>query len=255
MTLRRLISEPVGFTIVELLIALAIFMLVLGGIFSMFGPSNALYASGQRKVSSQQSARLAMDMLVRQIRMAGYFPENYDTAPACGALECNNIPLPIVDPSRTAIQLATDNTLAIYGAANGCRDNAPADGICDVDQTGRSQVFFFCLNGTSLVSKTGPQTNGASYTCNVNNPDAEIIADGITSLSFVYLDANGVSMPNPANAPYQLDGQAPGGIPAFGVITQRGAVQTVVITMTAQQNVPGQPAEIYNLRSSVRVRN
>lgn len=254
MRLRHLVTGPAGFTMIELLIALAIFMLVLGGIFSMFGPSNALYASGQRKVNSQQSARLAMDMLVRQIRMAGYFPENYDTAPGCGVLNCNDIPLPTVDPTRTAIQIATNNTLAIYGAANGCIDNN-ADGVCDADQTGRSQVFFFCLNGTNLVSKAGPQGNNGSYSCTINNQDVDVIADGITNLSFVYLDVNGVTVPNPANAPYQLDGQGPGGIPGFGVTAQRSTVQTVVITMTAQQNVPGQAPEIYNLSSSVRVRN
>src|SRR3989475_5079130 len=68
-----------GFTMVEMLIALSIFLLILMGVFQIFEPSNAAYVSSERKLGVQQNARIAMDMIVRQIRMAGYFPENFDT--------------------------------------------------------------------------------------------------------------------------------------------------------------------------------
>ena len=40
-----------GFTIIEVLIALSLFFLVMTGIFQLFGPSNVMYAAGQRKVA------------------------------------------------------------------------------------------------------------------------------------------------------------------------------------------------------------
>src|SRR5881392_3642597 len=70
-----------GFTMVELLVALSIFMLIVVGILQIFEPSNAANLSSQRKLSVQQNGRVAMDVVVRQIRMAGYYPENFDANP------------------------------------------------------------------------------------------------------------------------------------------------------------------------------
>ena len=66
----RLRSQD-GFTLVEVLIAMSVFMLILLGVFQVFEPSNTAYQSSQRKLSVQQNGRIAMDMIVRQIPMAG----------------------------------------------------------------------------------------------------------------------------------------------------------------------------------------
>lgn len=227
-----------GFTLVELLIALSLFFLILTGIFQLFGPSNVMYTAGQRKVDIQQGGRVGMDALVRQIRMAGYFPENFDT-PGTG----NDVPL----ANRNPIQAGTSTALAIYGAATGCLD-ANADGVCDDPQpVGRSQVFLFCLTGTSLLSKAGPLGAADSYNC-ADTAQTQVVADNITSLTFAYFDENN----NPLAPP--LDGQGLG-LPAFGATGARAAVRTVVITITAQENVPGQAPQTYTLTSNVRLRN
>src|SRR2546428_10987550 len=64
---------------IGVLIALSVCLLILMWVFQIFEPSNAAYVSSARKLCVQQNARIAMDMIVRQIRMAGYFPENFDT--------------------------------------------------------------------------------------------------------------------------------------------------------------------------------
>jgi type IV pilus assembly protein PilW len=219
---RQLLGQP-GFTIIEMLIALSIFFLVLAGMFSVFAPSNALHAAGQRKVDVQQSGRVAMDMIVRQIRMAGYYPENFDANPG------NNLSSPVT------VQIATDTALAVYG---------------DTDGTNASNVFLFCLGGGALRIGKGANNVPGSYQCN-----GSVIADNITGLSFAYYDANNDPVPNPPAAPYQLDAQGVGGIPDFLNTAERAAIRTVVVTLTAQEAVPGQQPQIYTLSSDVRLRN
>jgi len=219
----RLPRSPGGFTIVEMLIALSVFFLVLGGIFQIFGPTNLMYAAGQRKLDNQQSARVAMDTIVRQMRMAGYFPENFDADPV------NDV------AGNVTVQIATDTALAVFG---------------DTDGTGVSRVLLFCLNGSELrMLRENLAT--ATYQCG----NGQAIAENITTLRFAYFDIDNMPLPALPAVPYQLDGQGVGVAPNFGDTTQRGAVRTVVITVTAQQNVPGQAAQVYTLSSNVRFRN
>jgi len=211
-----------GFTMIEMLIALSIFLLILMGVFQIFEPSNAAYVSSERKLGVQQNARIAMDMIVRQIRMAGYFPENFDTDTT------NDV--------ANSVQIATDTAMAIAG---------------DLDGSNTSNAFLFCLSTSGLRRVKGALGVATSYQCN----SGDILAESVTSLGFAYYDANNNPVPSPPTAPYQLDGQAAGAAPAFLDTTQRSAVRRVVITLTARESVPNQPAQTYTLTSDVRLRN
>ena len=211
-----------GFTMVEMLIALSIFLLILMGIFQIFEPSSAAYSASQRKLDVQQNARVAMDMMVRQIRMTGYFPENFDTDTT------NDV--------TNSVQIATDAALAVAG---------------DLDQSGATNAFLFCLDTSGLRRVKGALGVATSYQCS----SGDILAESVTSLGFAYYDANNNPIPNPPTGPYQLDGQAAGVAPAFLNTTQRSAVRRVVVTLTAREAVPNQPASTYTLTSDVRLRN
>jgi len=65
-----------GFTLVELLVVLAIVSIVMGGIYSVFIRSNRVYISQEEVVAAQQEARSALDILGREIRMAGFIAAN-----------------------------------------------------------------------------------------------------------------------------------------------------------------------------------
>jgi len=212
-----------GFILIEILIYVALFLVVLTGIYQMLDSNRATYASGEKKMEAQQNARVAMDEMTRQLRMAGYFPENFDA----------NTANDLVSPKP--IHVATDQALAVFG---------------DSDGSGASNVFFFCLDGSTV--RRGKAASGASaYTCTAG----DVLADGVTSLRFAYYGADGASIPSTPTAPYQLDGQVPGSVPDFSDVTQRGAVRRVVIALTATENVPRQAAQIYTLTSDVRLRN
>jgi prepilin-type N-terminal cleavage/methylation domain-containing protein len=65
-----------GFTLVELLVVIAIFSVVMAGIYSVFVHSNRVYLSQEQVVAAQQEARSALDILGREIRMAGFIAGN-----------------------------------------------------------------------------------------------------------------------------------------------------------------------------------
>lgn len=219
---RRRPQGQAGFTIVEILVALSIFLLVLMGIMQVFEPSNMAMQSSQRKLTVQQNGRVAMDLMVRQIRMAGYFPENIDT---------NNAN----DQSNT-VEVATNAAIAVAG---------------DLDGSGVTNTFLFCLDSGGLRRVQGVRGVAGSYSCS----NGAVLAEGVTSLAFAYYDGNNNPVPNPPSTPYQLDGQAAGAAPSFASTTQRAAVRRVVISLTARENVPGQPPQTYTLTSDVRLRN
>jgi prepilin-type N-terminal cleavage/methylation domain-containing protein len=61
-----------GFTLLELLIATAIFMVICAAMFSLLELSQQKYASETQMSGSFQEARLGMDQLVRDVNISGY---------------------------------------------------------------------------------------------------------------------------------------------------------------------------------------
>jgi prepilin-type N-terminal cleavage/methylation domain-containing protein len=71
----RHLAENHGFTLVEMLVVMAIFGLVMAGLYTIFVSSNRLYLAQEEIVGAQQEARTALEIIGRQIRMAGYIAE------------------------------------------------------------------------------------------------------------------------------------------------------------------------------------
>lgn len=68
-----------GFSLVELLIAMAVGLVVLGAMYSVFTIQNKALSNQEEIVAMQQSVRAGMDMMVREIGMAGYNPTGATT--------------------------------------------------------------------------------------------------------------------------------------------------------------------------------
>lgn len=220
--MKRRIPRGDGFTVAEVLVALSIVLLILVGIMQVFEPSSLGYPSAQRPLNAPRNGRAAMDVMARQIRMAGYFPENIDTSHG--------------NDQSHPVEIATDAALAVAG---------------DLDGTGASQTFLYCLHGRGLRRVHGPRGTPGSYECR----HGTLLADGVTRLRFAYYDADNNPVPDPPAAGYELDGQPVGMAPSFVTTTQRAAVRRIVITLTATEAVPNQPAQTYTLTSDVRLRN
>jgi prepilin-type N-terminal cleavage/methylation domain-containing protein len=215
-----------GFTLVELMVAMSIFLLILVGIFQVFDPSRNAYQVSERKLDVQQNARVAMDRMARQIRMAGFFPENTD----------NDNTNDIANPVQVATESALSVALADLEAPGGA---------------GPSVVYTFCRDSSGLRRVKGAIGAAGSYTC----ANGDLMAESVSALNFAYFDSANNPVPNPPTGPFNLDAQGLGGAPTFVDVSQRSIVRRVVIMVTARQNVAGQPAQTYTLASDVRLRN
>src|ERR1700674_3263435 len=72
-----------GFSLVELLVALGIFLIVTGAAFTLLSSSQQRYQTESQVLTSFQEARLALDQIVRDVNDAGYPPPTYsDGVPA-----------------------------------------------------------------------------------------------------------------------------------------------------------------------------
>ena len=67
-------NKESGFTLVELLIAMTIGLIILTALSSTFLMQRKAYDVQEQIVEMVQTARAAMDMMTREIRMAGYDP-------------------------------------------------------------------------------------------------------------------------------------------------------------------------------------
>ncbi|MCK4467199.1 MAG: prepilin-type N-terminal cleavage/methylation domain-containing protein [Desulfobacterales bacterium] len=67
-------NKETGFTLVELLIAMTIGLIILAALSSTFLMQRKIYDVQEQIVEMVQTARAAMDMMTREIRMAGYDP-------------------------------------------------------------------------------------------------------------------------------------------------------------------------------------
>lgn len=67
-----------GFTLIELLVAMFLGLVVLAAVLKVFVSQNETNAAQQEVAYAQQNVRAAMDLMAREIRNAGYDPENND---------------------------------------------------------------------------------------------------------------------------------------------------------------------------------
>ena len=59
-----------GFTLAELIVALAVLGMILGGVYTLQQQGLYSYMMGSAKVEAQQNARVALDLMVRELRSA-----------------------------------------------------------------------------------------------------------------------------------------------------------------------------------------
>jgi prepilin-type N-terminal cleavage/methylation domain-containing protein len=67
-----------GFSLIELLVALGIFLVVTGAAFTLLGSSQQRYRTESQVLNSFQEARLGLDQIVRDVNDAGYPPASFN---------------------------------------------------------------------------------------------------------------------------------------------------------------------------------
>lgn len=168
-----------GITLIELLIAFAIFAIVIGGIYRVFIAQTSAYTVQDHVVEVQQNIRGAMQILVRDLQMAGYRDGVY-TSPLI-----TNSPI-VVDPLNNShittnyeyidyvgsTKYTTTYTVD-YQVVNGdlkrqCNSSNPPLPTSELSQCDGIQ-WTILSNVTNLNFSYGTDTNGSGTMADTNN--------------------------------------------------------------------------------------
>lgn len=215
-----------GFTLVELLVALGIFLLVTGAAFTLLGSSQQRYQTESQVLNSFQEARLGLDQIVRDVNDSGFPPPTFNDGNAADAIYFAISPFAWSSGSGypgTSCQIGTAGGGTCATATAG--DSAPGDFDVIIEtnpnrQDALSQVQWirYQLVGTTLMRGVVSKVVNA-------DPDADTSAAGVL-VPFVQNVVNNVCPPQIPTCQTAYPGIFPGGtpVPIFSYTCDAGNV-------------------------------
>jgi prepilin-type N-terminal cleavage/methylation domain-containing protein len=172
-----------GFTLVELLIAMTVGMIVLGAVYALFIAQSKHLANQELLTEMHQNARIAMEMMVQEISMAGY---NQTTAPTITAVNrCTGTTTASNTPCAGITNAAAD-TIGFVADINGNGDTTA--GTANPNENIVYDRYY------STTSPAGVYSLGRS-----SNNSKQPVIEYLDLLSLSYYDANGNVTANLAN--------------------------------------------------------
>lgn len=158
-------QEQKGFSIVEILISLAIGLIVLAALASTFIAQNKAYNVQEQVTGMLQAARAGMDIMGREIIMAGFDPAEEMQLTDPDASKFVGIPLPASNPA-SVIEIYADlngdedtadpNEHIIYAFANGQLTRKTGSGAPQpfIDNVEDFKVEYWKADGTTKATST-----------------------------------------------------------------------------------------------------
>ncbi|MGD2096147.1 MAG: prepilin-type N-terminal cleavage/methylation domain-containing protein [Desulfobacterales bacterium] len=143
-------GRAAGFTLVEVLVCLALLSILFGTVYRAFANVNRSYTKENVKAGVQQKTRIGIDLMARDIRLAGLDPLNEANAGFISA-----------GTTTTSIQFTADLNY-------------------DGDVLDPFENITYTLNGDRL-EQTSNLGTGMSM---------DTLLDNVSALTFTYLDAN-----------------------------------------------------------------
>ena len=173
-----------GYTLAEMLVVCAIVGLVMASLLGLVLSGQQAFWYGTTQVDAQQTVRVAIERMVKEIREAGYYPQPPTplTTGACSALICYayNFDAIATGLSSTAVTLQYDWNGDGASAAS-AKVNDPV--LCATGSTCRGERVAYAFSSGALTrQEMGVDTSGPVT-----------IASGISSLTFTYFDENGAT--------------------------------------------------------------
>lgn len=173
-----------GFTLVELLIAMALGALLLGALISTFVVQSKAYDVQGQMTEMVQTARAAMDMISREVRMAGYDPTGagFDGIPYHGAqlqLLTDLRGASAADPPDGDTNDPNENITYVYDAQNLQIDRNTGGGNQPFAENIESFAFTFLdQDGHPTTASAAVRQIKVTITARTAKPDPEYAAHG-----------------------------------------------------------------------------
>ncbi len=146
-----------GFTMIELLVSLAMFSIIIATVASVLVPLRRSYTTQDVAAGAQQTTRLAIDFMVNDIRLAGLDPIGEANAG-------------IEDASALLLQFTIDRAPQ-GGEANGEIDEGSFERLTYAWDAPNQRLRLTYDDGTA-------------------SSDTETLVDNVSNLRFTYLDEN-----------------------------------------------------------------
>ncbi|MBI5748238.1 MAG: prepilin-type N-terminal cleavage/methylation domain-containing protein [Nitrospinae bacterium] len=166
-----------GFTLIELIAAMAIGLIVIGSIYGLFISEQKMYSLQDQMIEMQQSVRSSMDIITKKLQMAGYDPQE---TKKFGITDSQ-----FLDSNTVGLSITTDAELYFT------TDNLDGDGV--IDNTGDERFGFKIEANTLKIANISTVDGSISSWRN--------IAENIESMTAAYTYANGSSSSGTTDLP------------------------------------------------------
>jgi len=172
-----------GFTLIELMIAIAIGVFLLVGMVEMFAGMKSSYRFQEGMARVQENGRIAIDLMARQVRMAGHRRPVWDD-PQVGFYPITGATVDGGGAANDTLQLMYQDDQDCFGVANGAANHPETN----LPTTWYKRVTF-AVNGNDQL--TWNCEYGASTTALALQITAESIIEGVDSFQLLYgVDTN-----------------------------------------------------------------
>jgi type IV pilus assembly protein PilW len=157
--LSRETASAAGFTLIELMIAMAIGMIVFASVATTFISQTRAYSAQEQINQMEQNARGALDIMSREIKMAGYKPNG---------------------GSVTGVVSYTSSSLTIQADLNG-------DGSISTSGSDNEQITYTYDSTNKQIRRQ------------IGSAAAATLAENLSSFAFTYYQASGTTLASSAS--------------------------------------------------------
>ncbi len=218
-SLRQVLGDARGVTLMEMVVAATILTIVLGGIYLVLVSNQSVYARGQVSFDMHTNAHLSLPIITGLLLGAGLDPTQQGTFGFVDNPDAGYVPV----VSNTQVTFTLD--------ANG-------DGVLQNNAEER--------NAFRRAGAGPPYTLERMVIDGAGTVSWQAVAQQIQNLRFSYFDAGGNPLPNPPTPPYTLS------------VAQRQLIRRITVEVTVAQTGTGflrGRAYTYKVSSDVAPRN
>lgn len=170
-----------GFTLVELMVSMGIGMVILAAVTTTFMSQTRIYNAQEQINEMQQNARGALDILSRELKMAGYKPNGggfngvtYSTTQLMVQADLNS------DGAISTSSTANEQITYLFDSANEQITRAVGSGSAQILAEHISAFTFNYLNSTGAATTVSANIRQVSITITAKTakPDPNYTSDG-----------------------------------------------------------------------------